>query len=84
MPHSLTYFSPGLVLAYCPLNHRVKLTLKEDMPVCLSYTDAYIPVVKWLVNKEMLVIWDLIVTWFQILLWAKKNDDIYVEEAISR
>jgi hypothetical protein len=52
MPHSFTYFSPGLVLAYCPLNHRVKLTLKEDMPVCLSYTDAYIPVVKWLVNKE--------------------------------
>jgi hypothetical protein len=39
---------------------------------------------QWLVNKEMLVIWDLIVTWFQILLWAKKNDDIYVEEAISR
>lgn len=28
------------------------MTLKEDMPVCLSYTDAYIPVVKWLVNKE--------------------------------
>lgn len=52
MPHSFTYFSPGLVLAYCQLNHRVKLTLKEDMPVCLSYTDAYIPVVKWLVNKE--------------------------------
>ena len=52
MSHSFTYFSPGLVLAYCPLNHRVKLTLKEDTPVCLSYMDAYIPVVKWLVNKE--------------------------------
>lgn len=52
MSHALICFNPGLVLAYCPLNNRVKLMLEEDMPIHLPQMYAYVPVVKQLVNKE--------------------------------
>lgn len=52
MLYFFIYFSSGLVLVYCLLNYRVKLIFKEDMLVCFLYTDVYISVVKWFVNKE--------------------------------